>query len=229
MPPADMSNGIGAGKKIRLLDLFQDISEAAAEELYRRHVLHLVLRDLYHIDLRKLHLLDEPQVATLHSPSAQEPRFIEFWLTSDRLKVSRRNSNINEFADLKLHKLRQEGKLKLTDALDLVASELPVLEQRLRLDNYQVEGLLLLEGFDVTAQETMRRLTQLLIERDSILRPNKFKQINRRMKSLPASWSNCKASVVLNLPVFGCCRQLKRSLNPMLSTHLPPSCFKQFP
>ncbi|MBW4680283.1 MAG: GAF domain-containing protein [Microcoleus vaginatus WJT46-NPBG5] len=183
--PAGISNEMGAGQKIRLLDLFQDVSEAAAEELYRRHVLHLVLRDLYHIDLRELRLLDEPLVATLHSLNAQEPRFIEFWLTSDRLKVSRRNSKIDEFADLKLHKLSMpEGKLQLKDAIGLVASDLPVLEQRLRLDNYRVEGLLLLEGFDVTAQETMRRLTQLLIERDSILRPNKFKQINRRMKSL---------------------------------------------
>ena len=139
VPAAEMSNKMGAGQKIRLLDLFQDVSEEAAEELYRRHILHLVLRDLYHIDLRNLRLLDEPLVGTLHSSNAQEPRFIEFWLTSDRLKVSRRNPKIDEFAELKLHKLRQEGKLKLTDALGLVASELPVLEQRLRLDNYEVE------------------------------------------------------------------------------------------
>ncbi len=175
----------GPHQGIGLLDLFPDISEVAAERLYRRHLLHLALRDLYQIDLRELRLLDEPVTISLHSPLYREPRFIEFWLDSDQLQVSRIDPKLDEFADLKLHQLSAaEGEPEHLDAIGLVASQLPVLEERLRLDNYRIEGWLLLEGFDVTGQETMRRLTQLLIQRDSILRPDKFVQVNRRLRSL---------------------------------------------
>jgi hypothetical protein len=57
-------------------------------------------------------------------------------------------------------------------------------EQRLNLENYQVQGRLLLEGFDITVQETIRRITQLLIDRDSVLRPQKFQQVNQQVRSL---------------------------------------------
>lgn len=172
-------------KGIRLLELFPDINEAAAERLYRRHLLHIVLRDLYQIDLRELRLLDEPLTISVNSPLYREPRYIEFWLDSDQLQVSRIDPKIDEFADLKLHQLSaQEKESEHLDVICLVASKLSVLEERLRLENYRLEGWLLLEGFDVTGQETMRRLTQLLIQRESILRPDKFVQVNRRLRSL---------------------------------------------
>ncbi|HIK27641.1 MAG: GAF domain-containing protein [Oscillatoriaceae bacterium SKW80] len=172
-------------KGIRLQELFPDISEATAERLYRRHLLHIVLRDLYRIDLRELRLLDEPLTISLHSPLYREPRYIEFWLDSDQLQVSRIDPKIDEFADLKLHQLSAaERKPEHLDVICVVASQLSVLEERLRLDNYRIEGWLLLEGFDVTGQETMRRLTQLLIQRESILRPDKFVQVNRRLRAL---------------------------------------------
>lgn len=172
-------------KGIRLVELFPDINEAAAERLYRRHLLHIVLRDLYQIDLRELRLLDEPLTISVNSPLYREPRYIEFWLDSDQLQVSRIDPKIDEFADLKLHQLSaQEKESENLDVICLVASKLSVLEERLRLENYRSEGWLLLEGFDVTGQETMRRLTQLLIQRESILRPDKFVQVNRRLRSL---------------------------------------------
>jgi hypothetical protein len=57
-------------------------------------------------------------------------------------------------------------------------------KQRLRLDNYQLTGQLLLEGSDVTERETIRHIIGLLIDRDSILRPDKFRRINKRLRSL---------------------------------------------
>ena len=166
-------------KKIILSDLFPELDKAAQERLYRRHVLHLVLSQLYQIDLREWRLLDEPVTVPLNSPLYQEPRYIEFWLDSDQLKVSRIKPKIDEFADLKLQQLGVgEGSRPVSEL------SWPDLERRLKLENYRIEGLLLLEGFDVTEQEIMRRLTQLLIERDSILRPDKFKQINRGFRAL---------------------------------------------
>lgn len=178
-PGAGANGDGGVRKKIMLFDLFPELDKAAQERLYRRHVLHLVLSQLYQIDLREWRLLDEPVTVTLNSPLYQEPRYIEFWLDSDQLKVSRIKPKIDEFADLKLQQLGVgEGSRPVSEL------SWPDLERRLKLENYRIEGLLLLEGFDVTQQETMRRLTQLLIERDSILRPDKFKQINRRLRAL---------------------------------------------
>lgn len=46
------------------------------------------------------------------------------------------------------------------------------------------DGLILLEGFDVTVLETLRQLTRLLVERISILTPERFRQIEGCLRSL---------------------------------------------
>lgn len=168
------------GKEVRLLDLFPDLRDSAAGFLYRRHLLHLVLRDIYQLKLSNLRLLDEPVIAPLKSPLYPEPRLIELWLRSEQLRVVRVNPEVDEFADLDLpHLASREGRERLIDPY-----ELEVWGQRLCLENYRIEGLLLMEGVEVTEREVIRHIVQLLIDRDSILRPQKFKEINKQMRSL---------------------------------------------
>ena len=57
-------------------------------------------------------------------------------------------------------------------------------ESELRLENYRVEGKLLLEGIDVTASEKIRQLIDQLIDRDALVNPQKFQQINQQLRSL---------------------------------------------
>ncbi|XGV94544.1 MAG: GAF domain-containing protein [Leptolyngbya sp. BL-A-14] len=163
--------------------LQQRLSEAdnsAIQRLYRRHLLHRILQRLYQTKPQGWRLLDEPVMISLQSPLHPEPRYIEFWLRSDQITMTRLDPQRDEFADLDLaHLPRPELELMLADP-----AQFDALTQRLDLDNYQIEGLLLLEGLDITEREIIRRITQVLIDRDSILRPQKFGELNQHMRSL---------------------------------------------
>lgn len=158
---------------IRLCDVFLDLDEAALEQLYRRHLLALVLRDIYQLEPTHWRFLQEPMIASLNSPLSPEPCCVQFWLHSEHLKVERINPELDEFADLGLTQLPIE---QLTPHPDW--------EEQLQLDNYRVKGQLLWEGLDITNQEIIRRLIGLLIEQDSVLRPEKFRILNQQMRSL---------------------------------------------
>ncbi len=158
---------------IRLWDLFGEFDAVAQEQLYRRHLLPLVLRDLYQIDRSHWSFLDEPTIVSVNTPGNPEPYSIQFWLRSEHLKVERIDPQQDEFADVELSQLPLE---------EILATE--TWENRLQLDNYRVKGQFLWEGLDVTSQEKIRRLIDLLIEHDSVLRPKKFRLLDRQLRSL---------------------------------------------
>jgi hypothetical protein len=160
--------------------LLSETDSLAVQRLYKRHLLHGVFRGFYGVNSRACRLLEAPALVTLQSPLYAEPRYIEFWLRSEQLSITRIDPNLDEFADLNLAHMpldELETRLNNPDALQ-------EFEQRLNLANYQVQGRLLLEGFDITVQETIRRITQLLIDRDSVLRPEKFLRVNQHVRSL---------------------------------------------
>lgn len=168
------------GKEIHLPDLLPDLKGTAIDSLYRQHILHLIFRDIYQINVPRSRLLDQPVIVSLKSPLYPEARWIELAFRSEQLKISRLDAQIDELADLDLQAWRvEEGAVKSIDWEPLEAWK-----QRLRLDNYQLTGQLLLEGSDVTERETIRHIIGLLIDRDSILRPDKFRRINKRLRSL---------------------------------------------
>lgn len=167
-------------REIRLPDLLPDLKSTAVEALYRQHVLHLVLRDIYQIKIPRLRLLDQPVIVSLKSPLYPETRLIEFAFRSEQLTIARLDAQVDEFADLDLEQLLGEDR----SAQLLDAAQLEAWRVRLRLENYQLSGQLLLEGSDVTERETIRHIIGLLIDRDSILRPDKFRRINKRLRSL---------------------------------------------
>ncbi|MCC3411414.1 MULTISPECIES: GAF domain-containing protein [unclassified Microcoleus] len=173
-------NGWFTETGICLLELFEDCDAKIVEQLYRRHLLHWVFKQFYEISLDGLRVLDEPVTVSIKNPQQDESRFIEFWLGSEQLKITQINSKKDEFADLPLNLMPVAER----EAWLMQPNQLGSLADRLNLDNYRIEGLLLLEGFDVTVQEQIRRLTQLLIDRDSMLRPDKFERIDRYLRSL---------------------------------------------
>ncbi|MCC3429729.1 MULTISPECIES: GAF domain-containing protein [unclassified Microcoleus] len=173
-------NGWFTETGICLLELFEDCDAKIVEQLYRRHLLHWVFKQFYEISLDGLRVLDEPVTVSIKNSQQDESRFIEFWLGSEQLKITQINSKKDEFADLPLNLMPVAER----EAWLMQPNQLGSLADRLNLDNYRIEGLLLLEGFDVTVQEQIRRLTQLLIDRDSMLRPDKFERIDRYLRSL---------------------------------------------
>ncbi|MEG5139457.1 MULTISPECIES: GAF domain-containing protein [unclassified Microcoleus] len=174
------NNGWFTETGLSLLELFEDCDAKIAEQLYRRHLLYWVFKRFYQIDLDGLRVLDEPVTASMKNTQHRERKFIEFWLGSEQLKITRIDSKIDEFTDLPLNLMPVAER----EAWLMQPNQLANLADRLNLDNYRVEGLLLLEGFDVSVQEQIRRLTQLLIDCNSMLRPDKFERIDRCLRSL---------------------------------------------
>ncbi|WP_219904450.1 GAF domain-containing protein [Stenomitos frigidus] len=176
--------GVTTGTQGDLAQLLQQrLSEAdntAIQRLYCRHLLHRVLEQFYQFNPQGCRLLEEPIMVSLQSPLYPELRYVEFWLRSDQLTITRLNPQLDEFADLGLERMAVEAIAATLNDPEQFES----LAQRLRLDNYQVDGWLLLEGLDITEREIVRRITHLLIDRDSILRPQKFGELNQQMRSL---------------------------------------------
>jgi len=121
---------------------------------------------------------EEPATATLQGRS--ESCFCQFWLRANALAV-------RESPDTRDSEVwsRVQGYTKADVAVLMTDSEATkALARRIKLDQYHFQGLLLFEGMDVTTTETMRRITYRLIDRESVLRPEKFAQINQWMRSL---------------------------------------------
>lgn len=168
-------------QEITLFDLFEDLDEAKLLEWYRRHVLYQLLRQRYGIDAQKPEHLEAPTLVTVKSPLYPEPRSIEFWLSSQGLKVSLVDAIADPLTDL-VEPATTEGDHPEDRLRD--SSQLETLAQRLSPDNYLVEGLLLLEGLDVTLQQMMQQIVQMLVGRESILRPEGFRQLDQALRSL---------------------------------------------
>ncbi len=164
----------------RLHELFKEWDAQAIEQLYRRHILSRVLQQQYRFEADHLQLLDEPAIVSVKNPVDGEWRYIEFWLRSENLKVTRIDQKLDEFADFKIKLMSAAER----EGWSSQPQQLEILAEKLRLDNYQIEGLLLLEGLDASDRERIERLTQLLIERDSIMIPEKFEQIHEGLRSL---------------------------------------------
>ncbi|MEC4805654.1 MAG: hypothetical protein SAJ12_13460 [Jaaginema sp. PMC 1079.18] len=166
LPPENTRN-------LHLCDLLDDFSAADQEQLFRRHLLRLILRDIYHLDVGEWRFLEEPSVATLKSPPCPVRCHLEFWLRSDRLQVERIDPNIDEFAGIDLrdwlsHEIVSERKW----------------EEKIAWDNYRVSGYLLWEGIDITAQEQIQRLISWLIEQESVFSPQSFIYLGEQLRSL---------------------------------------------
>lgn len=164
---------------LSLLDLLPGVG-VTIQQLYRKQVLQLVLRDIYQFNPQGFYLWTEPAIVSLPSRLFAEPRLLKFWLRVEHLRVTRLDVQLDEFAELHLHSVSTAH--PESDFVQL--AQMQLLEQRLCLENYKVEGLLLLEGLDVTEEQIIWQLTQLLIDRNSILQPEKFKQVNQLMRSL---------------------------------------------
>jgi hypothetical protein len=117
--------------------------------------------------------------AMIHSPLYPEDRLIEFWLSN----VGSNSTTVRPIED---------GNPEASSPLavshekdDGGASEaLKLREKRHCRDTERRDGLLLLEGIDVTVRETLRQVSRLLIGRVSILTAELFCQIDHYLRAL---------------------------------------------
>ncbi|MEB3342697.1 GAF domain-containing protein [Okeania sp.] len=165
---------------IKLHELFNDGDRQELEKLYRIQVLSWVLKQVDQIDTEYLEYQDFSVILTVNSPENSEPKYIEFWFCPQKVKVTRIDQRIDEFRDFNLQGMSKSEQLTWL----LQWENLEMLAQKLRLENYQIEGFLLLEGLDVTVKEKTRRLIQLLVEPESLIEEAKFEQIDKLIRAL---------------------------------------------
>ncbi|MDY6782756.1 MAG: GAF domain-containing protein [Cyanobacteriota bacterium] len=154
-------------------DFLADFNETDQEQLYRRHLLRSILRDVYQFEGGDWRFLDEPIVAQLKSPLNAEERYIEFWLRSRDLHVQRIDPSIDELANLDLQHLLQQETLSQQQW-----------EEKIQWSNYRVAGQLLWEGLEVTAQQQIQRLATWLIQQETLLEPDRFATLGEKLRSL---------------------------------------------
>lgn len=157
----------------RLCDLFADFDETTQEQLYHRHLLRAILRDIYQFEGGDWRFLDEPVVALLQGSSSPEKRYVEFWLRSRDLAVERIDPEIDELGDI-----------DIAQWLDREAISQQMWEEKIQWSNYRVTGQLLWEGLDITAREQVQRLMGWLIEQESLFEPTYFSALGEQMRSL---------------------------------------------
>ncbi len=152
-------------------------------ERIRRHVLKAILTEQYQQQrLVADRWLYEPLIVTVGQATQAHPRYVEFTVSSDRIVITH---------------LDPEVRSALTDCWsttpDLGAvmtqihqpdSPLQQVLQRINPQTYRASGTVLLEGMDVTDREVAQRLGHLLLQRESILQPQRFSQANALMQRL---------------------------------------------
>ncbi|EAW36814.1 GAF domain-containing protein [Lyngbya sp. PCC 8106] len=161
--------------QLNIFNQFQPITEINLEQLYRYHLLQQILSKYYHINLESLQIIEQSVLVSHHFSSKKKNCFIRFWLNSQSCEINRIDPHLDEFAQireqLELSQLKQPGKLA-------------ALAQQLQLDNYRIEGMIVLEGVDVTLSEQKRLLIDQLLNRNLIRQRQGWEQIEQSLRSL---------------------------------------------
>ncbi|NEP88486.1 MAG: GAF domain-containing protein [Okeania sp. SIO2C2] len=171
---------IESKQNIKLNELVSDWEKTELEKIYRLQILHWILKELYQINTANLQFQHYSIISTINCPQNSEPQYIEFWFCCSQQKVQRVEKTVDDFTDINFQSMSTSEQI----AWLIQPGNLEILAQQLKLENFQLEGLFLLEGLDVTIQEQKRRLTQLLVEPESLMQREKFEQIDKLMRSL---------------------------------------------
>ncbi|MEM6423911.1 MAG: GAF domain-containing protein [Cyanobacteria bacterium P01_D01_bin.128] len=169
---------------LQLLNMLQPEDQVKLVGLFRRHMLAHALA--YHYQTPHLvdaHLLTEPilvQGPQFHQTSAT--RIIELRHGSDRVRITHLSPDL--VADLERCFSQPPTQAAVMAQLLNPDSPLSQVQQNLERDRYRAEGLMLLEGADVTERETLQTLSELLLSAESVLQPQRFVRANRLIKAL---------------------------------------------
>ncbi|MEL7036176.1 MAG: GAF domain-containing protein [Cyanobacteria bacterium J06592_8] len=161
--------------QLNIFEQFQSVDQINLEQLYRYHLLAQILLKYYQIDLEALQISEQSVLVHPLASTSKQESYIRFWLNLEDCQITRIDPEIDEFADiceqLELPQLKQPGKLN-------------AIAQQLNLENYQVDGMILLEGIDVTFTEKKRHLVNLLLNHDLIRQRQGWQQIEQNLRSL---------------------------------------------
>lgn len=154
---------------------FQSVAGISLEQLYRYHLLKQILDKYYRINLEPLQILDQSVLISIPFNQQKSRRLIRFWLNTESCEITRTDPEMDEFAEiseqLNISQLKQPGKLA-------------AIARQMQLENYRIEGTIVLEGVDVTFGEQKRGLIAQLLNRNLIRQRRGWEQIEQSLKSL---------------------------------------------
>ena len=150
--------------------------QQAIHHLYQHHVLYRLLQRLYSQPLPPWRILDEPLMVSVEAPHTLNPLYIQLWIRSEALAFDGMNP-LNCLQALGLESVDpQQCMILLNDP-----NQLHHIEKRLSTLSISLSGRVLLEGIDITTHEQMRHITQLLVDQNSVLQPERFEVVNTHM------------------------------------------------
>lgn len=147
---------------------------AGLRQRYHLHVLYRLLAYCSPDPMPTWRLLDEPLMVMVSAPDSPASRYVQLWMRSDDLECDRVDLSgvVQEALGLDTVNASEYGHW-LNDP-----ERLAYLEERVEALHLPLSGYLMLEGLDVTSQEHIRRVTQLLVNQNSVLQPEKFERVN---------------------------------------------------
>ncbi|MEM6840047.1 MAG: GAF domain-containing protein [Cyanobacteria bacterium P01_C01_bin.120] len=152
-------------------------------ERIRRHILNAILAEHYQqphlLPSRWLH---ESLILSVSPLADDRARFVEFTISSDRLQIRSLDPAVK--AALEECWVEPPETADLLQQLNNPHSPLQRVMQLLSPETYQASGIVLIEGMDVSDREVTQRLIHLLLDRESILQPQRFQEANALLKRL---------------------------------------------
>lgn len=170
------------GSGTRLLDQLDPAAQTGLRRLFRRHILNAILHHRYgQATLVESRLLDEPLIVSLPQPQGHL-RQIELRLRGNQIVIDHLNADLATALDACWQGIpdKQQVMAQLLTADSPLAQVLGQLTPKA----YRASGVVLLEGADVTDRETAKTLMQLLVNRESLLQPQKLAAVNGLMQQL---------------------------------------------
>jgi len=158
------------------LELLSKASLNELQTLLRAQMLHDLLVQRYHFKA-PLRSLNQPVLVKIDSPLYSSSHHIQFCLRPYGLQIDKDMSHPCPLDALKLDTLTIDEQRALANDPKWLSQ----LSQQVDVMDYVQEGCLVLEGVDVTTQESIRSIAQLLVNRHSIRNSQTFKQLNHQM------------------------------------------------
>ncbi|HEY9762994.1 MAG TPA: GAF domain-containing protein [Trichocoleus sp.] len=175
-------------------ELLQHLSSSDQDRLRRRFRLHLLNAILYHhygtANLVDERWLNEPVVVTLNTATDGQQRQLELRLRclapqephTPLIEVQVLDETLTQ--TLAACWSTAPTRPQVMAQLLTEGSPLNTFLDQLNPETYEANGYALLEGVDVSERETAKTLVRLLVNRDSVLEPEKFGKANELMKRL---------------------------------------------
>ncbi|MEM9118387.1 MAG: GAF domain-containing protein [Cyanobacteria bacterium P01_F01_bin.56] len=152
-------------------------------ERIRRHILHAILTEWYQrSDLLPSRWLHESLIVAVSPLQGDRARFVEFTVSSDRLQLRSLEPAVGAALDRCWSETPSPN--EVLPQLNDPHSPLQAVLQLLNPQTYRASGIVLIEGMDVSDREVTQRLMHLLLDRESILTPPRFREANSLLKRL---------------------------------------------